>query len=135
MPLVRFEPNDFDHFRDDVNRFWNRMREDWNLDQTRPKSHLHRTDDGYLVEFELPGVDPNAVEIEVDLDSITVSGQFPASPLEQDKRAGESFSAVINFPTEINPDSAEAEYRHGLLSVRTHRTQAKRRHIPINQRT
>jgi len=133
VPLIRLDTNDYDHFRDDVTRFWSRMREDWNLDQTRPRSHLHRTDDGYLVEFELPGVDPNAVEIEVDVDSITVSGQFPSSPLEHDRRTGENFSAVINFPTEINPDSAEAEYRHGLLSVRTHRTIAKRRQTPIHQ--
>lgn len=134
MPLIRFEPNDFESMRADVNRFWNRMREDWNLDQTRPRTHLHRTDDGYLVEFELPGVDPDAVDIEVDLDSVTVRGQFPASPLEEDKRAGESFSAVVNFPTEINPDSAEADYHHGLLSVRTHRSQAKRRQISLSQR-
>jgi HSP20 family protein len=128
---MHWEPNDFERFRDDVNRFWGRVRDDWNLDQTRPRTHLHRTETGYLAEFELPGVDPEAMNIEVDTDSMSVTGQFPASPLEQDKRTGESFSAVVNFPTEIDPDTAEAEYRHGLLSVKVHRSQAKRRQISI----
>lgn len=132
---MRWDPNDFDRFRSDLNRFWSRMREDWNLDQTRPRTHLHRTETGYLVEFELPGVDPNAVDIEVDIDSVTVRGAFPASPLEPDQRAGERFEAVVELPTEIDPDQATAEYRHGLLAVRCSRTKARRRQVPIEGRS
>lgn len=131
MSLMRWDPNDFDRFRDDLNRFWSRMRAEWNLDQTEPRTHLHRTETGYLVEFELAGVDPNDVDIEVDMDSVTVRGVFPADPLEADRRAGERFEAVVELPTEIDPDQATADWRHGLLVVRCARTQTRRRQIPI----
>ncbi len=131
MSLMRWDPTDFDNFRADMNRLWTRMREDWNLDQTRPRTHLHRTEDGYVVEFELPGVDPDAVNIQVDIDSVTVSGQFPARSTERDQGVGEEFSATVNFPTEIDPESAEAESRHGLLTIRAYRSQAKRRQLNI----
>ncbi len=131
MSLMRWDPTDFDNFRADMNRLWTRMREDWNLDQGRPRTHLHRTEDGYLAKFELAGVDPDSVNIEVDIDSVTVSGQFPAASIQRDHPFGEEFSATVNFPGEIDPETAEAESSHGLLTVRAHRSQAKRRQLNI----
>lgn len=133
MALIRWDPQDVDRFREDMNRMWSRLRDEWNFDQTRPRTHLHPTDDGYLVEFELPGVDPNDVSIDVDADTVNVRGQFPASLEENDPRQGEPFHAVVSFPSEIDPETAEAHYRHGLLSVKVFKLSGRRRRLNIKE--
>jgi HSP20 family protein len=106
---MRWDPADVDHFRDNMSGVWSQVRDDWNLDNTRPRTHLHQIENGFMAEFELPGVNPDQVNIEVDDQSISVKGAFPASPLEQDKREGEEFHAVVGFPTEVDPETAEAD--------------------------
>lgn len=131
MSLLRFNSQDMDRFKDDMTHMWRRMREDWNLDTSKPQTHLHQIENGYLVECELPGVDPDTVDLEVDETSVSIRGTFPASPMEVDARAGESFDAVIGLPTEIDPETAHATYRHGLLSVSLHKAPGRRRRLPI----
>ena len=131
MALLRWNAAEMDRLRDDVSRMYSRMREEWNLDNTRPETHLHQIDNGYLAEFELPGVNPALVEIDVDEESVSVRGEFPACPSESDRRAGESFHVVLSWPSEINPDTAEADWRHGLLSITAHKSVGHRRRISL----
>jgi HSP20 family protein len=135
MALMRWDPTDFDRWRDDMWRMFGRMRDDWNLDNTRPRTHLHQIDNGYLVEFELPGVDPSQVDVEIDEESVSVRGEFPAHPLESDQRGGETFHAVVSFPTEIDPESATAEYRHGLLAITAYKARGRRRRLELPAQT
>ncbi|MCL4319246.1 MAG: Hsp20 family protein [Firmicutes bacterium] len=130
--LMRWDPQDIQHFRNDMSHVWSRMREDWNLDDTKPRTHLHQIENGYLAEFELPGVNPDEVNIEVGEESISVKGAFPASALEKDTRQGEEFHAVVGFPTEIDPETATADYQFGLLRVTAYKSMARRKKISIN---
>ncbi len=130
--LMRWDPADVDHFRDNMSRVWSQVRDDWNLDNTRPRTHLHQIENGFMAEFELPGVNPDQVNIEVDDQSISVKGAFPASPLEQDKREGEEFHAVVGFPTEVDPETAEADYHFGLLRITVFKATGRRKRISIS---
>ncbi|NMP21214.1 Hsp20/alpha crystallin family protein [Sulfobacillus harzensis] len=132
MSLLRWDMNDMERLKDDMTRMWGRMREDWNLDQTRPHTHMHQLDHGYLAEFELPGVNPELVNIEVDEEAVMVQGEFPACPGEVDARAGRPFHVVVSWPTEINPDTAEAAWRHGLLSITAQKAAGHRRRISLH---
>ncbi|MBX5466823.1 MAG: Hsp20/alpha crystallin family protein [Firmicutes bacterium] len=134
MALMRWDPTDVDRFREDMQRFWNRFREEWNWEGARPRTRFHQTDEGYLVEFELPGVDPDQVEVEVDGESVTVRGQFPPPPTAREGEAeaeGDRFHSVVTFPTEVDPETAEAHFRHGLLSVRVARLGGRRRRVSV----
>lgn len=133
MALMRWDPMDVDRFRDDINRYWNRFRDEW-MESARPRTRIHQDTEGYWVDFELPGVNPEEVDIEVDGDSVTVSGEFPATPVQAEE-ARESFHSTVGLPTEIDPESAEAEFQHGLLRVRVARAGGRRRHIPIRSRS
>lgn len=128
---MRWDPGEVNRLRHDMARMWNRVRDDWNVDTARPRTHMHQVDHGYLAEFELPGVEPDGVEIEVDEETATVHGTFPACPGEEDRRAGGEFQVVLTWPTEINPESAQAEWRHGLLSITAQKTAAHRRRISL----
>lgn len=132
MALLRWDSNDIERLRDDMTRMWGKMREDWNLDQTRPRTHMHQTDNGYLAEFEIPGVNPELVEIDVDEEAVVVRGEFPACPGEVDRRAGRAFHVVVSWPTEINPDTATADWRHGLLSITAQKAAGHRRRISLH---
>ena len=131
MALMRWDAGEVERLRDDMARMWSRMREDWGWDSTRPRTHLHQIDDGYVAEFELPGVDPDLVEIDLDEESISVHGQFPPCPGDQDHKANSEFHVVLTWPTEINPESADAHWNHGLLSVQARKTTGHRRRISV----
>ncbi|MCL5116889.1 MAG: Hsp20/alpha crystallin family protein [Firmicutes bacterium] len=131
MALLRWDATEIDRLRDDMTRMWSRMREDWNLDNTRPRTHMHQIENGYLAEFELPGVNPELVEIDVDEEAVMVRGEFPVCPGEVDRRAGRDFQVVMSWPTEINPDTAAADWRHGLLSITAHKMAGHRRRISL----
>ncbi len=130
--LMRWDPADVDHFRDNMTRVWSQVRDDWNLDNTKPRTHLHQIENGFLAEFELPGVNPDEVNIEVDGESISVTGHFPGSPLEADKRVGEEFHAIVGLPTEVDPDTADADYQYGLLRIKVFKATGRRKKISIN---
>lgn len=131
MALMRWDAGEVDRLRQDMARMWNRVRDDWNMDGQRPRTHMHQIDNGYVAEFELPGVDPDHVEIDVDDEMVQVHGTFPECPGEAQLDSEESFRVVLTWPTEINPDSAQAEWRHGLLSITAHKTAAHRRRISL----
>lgn len=120
-----------DRLREDMARMWNRMREDWNMDSPRPRTHLHQVDQGYVAEFELAGVNPDQVEIDVDAETVSVHGHMPPCPGESVRPSEGEFRVELSWPTEVNPDSAEAEWNHGLLSVKAHKAAAHRRRISL----
>jgi HSP20 family molecular chaperone IbpA len=76
-------------------------------------------------------VNPDEVNIEVDAETISVTGNFPASPIEQDKREGEEFHAIVGMPTEVDPDTAEADYEYGLLRIKVFKATGRRKKISI----
>ncbi|MCY0879108.1 MAG: Hsp20/alpha crystallin family protein [Firmicutes bacterium] len=131
MALLRWDVADMDRLREDMARMWNRMRDDWAFDTTRPRTHLHPIDNGYVAEFELPGVSPDAVQIDVDEETVSVRGEFPPCPGEAHDQGRGNFHVVLSWPTEINPETATADWRHGLLSITAHKMAGHRRRIAL----
>jgi HSP20 family protein len=83
---------------------------------------LHETEDGYLVEIDLPGVPPDQVQVLVGERNLTVTGQRHATPPEgvlfqQCERQCGTFQRVVNLPRSVDPQRARAEYRHGTCRI------------------
>ncbi len=88
----------------------------------RPPLDLHETEDGYLVEIDLPGVPPDDVRVLVGERNVTVTGQRHATPPEgvlfqQCERQCGTFQRVLNLPKLLDPQRARAEYRHGTCRI------------------
>lgn len=133
MALIRWDGEEMDRFRDDMSRLWSRMREDWTLDAARPRTHLHQVEHGYIAEFELPGVEPGAVDIDVDEETVSVQGEFAPCPGEASSQdAHRRFHVVLTWPSEIDPDSAHADWHHGLLSIQANKTAGRHRRISLS---
>lgn len=132
MALMRWDPGEIDRLRQDMARIWSRVRDDWGRDVPRPHTHMHQDGDRYVAEFELPGVDPDQVEIEVDTEMVQVQGTFPDCPGEAPSHGDSLFRVSLTWPSKIDPETARAEWQHGLLSVTAPKTAAHRRRIALH---
>lgn len=84
---------------------------------------LYETNDSVVVKAVLPGVDPNAVDISVQGDTITIKGETRHEEEAKDGgwyrreiRYG-AFSRTIPLPVRVNFDKADAKFKDGMLTV------------------
>ena len=86
--------------------------------------------DDAIVTAEVPGIDPNKLEITGVGDTLTLSGtREPADAGEGqvvnrlEREAGD-FARTIQLPFRVEPDKVEAIYAKGILQVRLPRLEA-----------
>jgi|SRR5688572_23931095 HSP20 family protein len=77
--------------------------------------------DNFVIEVALPGVTPDAVNVSVLGNQVTISGEYPAAPEGRQylfrERTGGRFERTLYLPTELDADKAEAHYEHGVLRL------------------
>ncbi|MEW6271827.1 MAG: Hsp20/alpha crystallin family protein [Thermodesulfobacteriota bacterium] len=106
-----------------------------------PPINLFADRDGRLVvRAEVPGLRPDAVEITVEPRRLTIAGErlapegAPGSYHRRERSFGR-FSRTVQLPADLDPASATAEVRQGVLTVRIDkRAEAKPRRIEVTPR-
>ena len=87
-----------------------------------------------------PGIDPAAVEINLDRGVLTIDGErqdtLPAgddkSTLHMNERFAGRFRRVVSLPDDIDPAAVSADYRDGVLHVSVkRRASAQPRRIEV----
>jgi HSP20 family protein len=126
-PLIRYTPG-ITRLSDAIDRLF---RESFVLPRffepltdgfTRISSNLLETEDAYIVQIGIPGIDPEKVEVRVVGRQLTVKGkyEFPevekATAVRQEVTKGE-FSEVFTVATDIDGDKAQAKYERGILTI------------------
>lgn len=89
-----------------------------------PSVDMYEKDNNLIVEFPLPGVDAEKVNIEVDDNNVlTIKGKVEKTSEVDDKnyyrketKVG-SFHRSIVLPINIEADNGEANYEEGILKV------------------
>lgn len=88
-----------------------------------PAADVYQTDTDVVVELDLPGIDPNNVEITIEDQTLKVSGGEDFEEEEKGKdyyrkeiRKG-TFSRVIGLPERVKEEEARAEYKDGILKI------------------
>lgn len=88
-----------------------------------PATDVYLTDEEFVVQMDLAGMDPAAIEIMTDGESLTVKGkrQNIAPPgkkhfFKMEINVG-PFARRIAVPVDVDPGSARARYRNGFLFV------------------
>lgn len=93
---------------------------------------LYETDEAYTVHCLLPGIDPDAVQVSVQDNVLTISGESQR-PAPQGARAVfqeigyGTFQRQVTLGTPVEADKAEATYHHGILSITVPKAAASRR--------
>ena len=96
------------------------------------------TNDEFVVTAAVPGVSPDDVNIEIEDDVLTISGEFK----REDKSQGEqyirqelhygSFERALRLPPTIDAEKADAQFEHGILRlVLPKRPEARSRTLKI----
>ena len=89
-----------------------------------PAMDLVETDDRFVLRADLPGLSEDDVDVTLENDGLTVSGQRKAETETREKgyyrveRASGSFRRSLSLPEGVDPDAIEANFDKGVLEVR-----------------
>jgi HSP20 family protein len=85
---------------------------------------LVETDDHFVLRADLPGLSEDDVDIELEDNVLTVSGERKADHESRSEgyyrveRASGSFRRSLSLPEGVDPDAIEANFDKGVLEVR-----------------
>ena len=98
-----------------------------------------RRDGDVLLRFDVPGIDPESIEVTVDRGVLSVSVKREEERAESDKffvreRTMGTFTRRLYLSKNLNADAVEAAYNNGVLEVRIPvLEQAKPRKVEVRQ--
>ena len=90
---------------------------------TYPAMNVWTNPDGAIVTAELPGIDPEDLEISVQGDTLTLRGSRSADALGEGEayhrreRGCGQFQRAFQLPFAVDSGKVEASYEQGVLSI------------------
>jgi HSP20 family protein len=101
-----------------------------------PLADVEETDDAYMLEIELPGVDKKEIDISSSGRRLTITGERKESErtgvLRRRTRSVGGFVYDIQLPGEIDDKNVSATLRDGVLTVRVPKASNEQaRHIEV----
>jgi len=107
-----------------------------------PAIDLREEENQFVIEAELPGIEPQNVDIEVQGNTLVIKGEHRQKEERQGKRMHiverrhGSFHRSITLPDHAHMDHITADYHNGLLTISVPKDQNKGpRKIQIHRRT
>ena len=84
---------------------------------------VYRRKDQFLIHVDLPGVDPDAIELTVEQNVLTIRAERRFEPEEGDElvvseRPQGTFTRQLLLGESLDTDSLEADYDQGVLTLR-----------------
>ena len=101
-----------------------------------PLADVSETDDAYVVEVDLPGVNRDQIDMQVQERELVITGEIPEPEQggrrhRRSRRAGR-FEFHTYLPGDVNADAVNAQLSDGVLTVTIPKSQeAKPRQIEI----
>jgi HSP20 family protein len=101
-----------------------------------PPANITATDNGYLIEIEMPGVNKEGLEITVESNELTITGrrhsELPDGELLYCESALADFRRIFELGLDIDTSKISAEMAQGIVKLRLPKAeQAKPRKIQI----
>ena len=89
-------------------------RADWT-----PASDIYETESGYLIAIDLPGIDRETLEIDIDDGRLVVKGtRAIAQPRQhRSERPRGKFLRTFSVPASVEQGKIAAEYKEGVLNI------------------
>jgi HSP20 family protein len=138
-PAQRWDPfSEFEQLQEEMGRL---MRTAWspgagNGGAWVPQADIEETDDAWVVEAEVPGVDRKDVNVELRDGELAITGEIKEKQRKgivrrRTRRTGQ-FEYRVTLPGQSDPDHIEANLHDGVLTVRVPKAeQAKPRRIEV----
>ena len=129
--LVRFDP-----FRE-LDRLTEQFDQVWRRPSTTVPLDAHRRDGEVVLQLDLPGVDPDAIDLTVERDTLTVTATRDADRREGDEvlaheRPRGTFTRRVLLGESLDTAKLAASYDRGVLTITLPvAEQAQARRIPV----
>jgi HSP20 family protein len=144
MSIRRWDPfRDMMTLRDAMDRlFQESFVPSWGpRESARPLAlDMYETEDHLVIEADLPGLNPEDVEISVQENTLTIKGEYKQEEEREEEnmhlheRRYGRFQRSVALPTEINADAAEASFKDGVLMLRLPKAEeVKPKQIPVKK--
>ena len=105
----------------------------WNMDWANdgPAFNIYSGDAGVLLTAELPGFDPESLDVTAERDLVTIRGQRDDDQTEgvrehARERHGIAFEKSFRLPFAVDGEKTEAVYEKGVLTVRVNRPEEQK---------
>ena len=127
--LILWKNQEMGKMRRDMERMFNRFWSDFGVClfpgevAEGPFIDLSETKDSLILRVELPGIDPEEVEISVTDRTLVIKGEKKEESVEKnayyhrvERRFG-SFSRSLQLPCKVEMDQIKAKYDKGVLKI------------------
>jgi len=139
-PSTPFFSRRFDRLFDDfLSDLPSRLGESVERDAWLPAVDIREAEDAIFLDAELPGVEKGDVEVSVENNRLTLTGERKFENEEKREnyhrieRGYGHFSRSFTLPSAVDREKVEAKFKNGVLTVRLPKSElAKARRIEIN---
>jgi len=141
MALIRWEPvAELNAIQNEMNRLFNTFvdpsaptgRGNGTTRRWLPPMDLVETADHYILRADLPGLSDGDVNVQLEDNLLTISGERKAEREDQQEgyyrleRAFGSFSRSLTLPDGVDPDGVQAHFDRGVLEIRVPKPEQKK---------
>jgi HSP20 family protein len=124
---------EMDRLQRDMNRLFNqysptRLR----IASSYPALNIWTSDDGQFLSAEMPGVRVEDIDISVNGNALTISGQRSLDEVPEGahfhrrERGYGEFSRTIQLPYAVDADEVEASFKDGVLNITLPKAEAEK---------
>ncbi len=103
-----------------------------------PAVNLYELDDELVITAEIPGVQPEDLDLSIASGVLTIRGKrsvdssIPQDQFRRQERMHGKWERVLNLPERVNEDELTAELKEGVLKITLPRApQTQARQIPV----
>ncbi len=95
-----------------------------------PAINLWTNENGQMISAEMPGVQPDDINIDVTGDALSISGERKPDEFVKEaryhrrERAYGSFSRTVQLPFMVDTNKVEASFKNGVLLINLPRAEA-----------
>jgi HSP20 family protein len=96
-------------------------------------ANLYETDDSFIVQLALPGVDPDKVQVIIQGETLHLKGERTAPVMDHVQQIWSGigygpFEQTFSLPTAVEGDQTTASYEQGMLTLTMPKVQHARAH-------
>jgi HSP20 family protein len=129
VSVLRWDPfQDLLSLQDEMNRMFDRAfgqsaTRERGVHTWAPALDIAERKDAYLVTVELPGVNPNDIDVTLESNLLTIQGERHQAQDSADQqfhrveRIYGGFRRTVTLPSTVQADAIEASYDNGLLHL------------------
>src|SRR6056297_3849694 len=93
----------------------------------RPSVDIAESKNGYRISVEVPGIDPEQIDLQVEGDTLVLSGEKRQESDDEDEgfhrmeRSYGQFRRVLTLPEDADAEGIKADFKNGVLDIKVPR--------------